>query len=299
MITLPRLIQFNAVASAGKADAGIISGVSVITVGEASGHDVFVDAKTIETICACGNAFAGGVQVKEDHGSGFSSIVGALRNFRAEGDKAVADLHLLKSHDSYARIIEMSEMMPDAFGLSISFSGDIEDISGKSFVRVIELYSVDLVTQPAANPSGFFSKGGQVDTAHLIKQMHTWNLFTADAMITELSAKLAASEAEVASLKARPDELAAQFETAKAEVATLSKQRDEAVAAVVDFDAKVKAAADLKASEIMASFGVKPVALPPDASSANGSKTKTRAEFAAMNPEGQMAFVRSGGKIKD
>jgi hypothetical protein len=42
--------------------------------------------------------------------------------------------------------------------MSIAFAYTTEDIGGKPFVRVTDLWSVDLVSQPAANPNGLFSE---------------------------------------------------------------------------------------------------------------------------------------------
>lgn len=159
--------------AAGKVDSttGIISGVSVITAGvEAIGHGIYTDPKTLSEVQSCAISMRGGVQVKMDHWSGFGAIVGVLKNFRVElateksmGDAIGqcdclrADLHLLKSHPAFEQICEMCEYMPESFGLSISFSGKSETIEGMDFARCSELYSVDLVDRPAANPNGLFS----------------------------------------------------------------------------------------------------------------------------------------------
>lgn len=139
------------------ADSAVVSGVSVVTVGEAKGHGVFIDARTLESVKECADAFTNGVKVKVDHGSGFADIVGSLKNFRIVGDQLKADLHLLSSHKMTAQILEIASKFPDNFGLSISFSSVPEEVGGKMFARCGELFSVDLVDDPAANPTGLFS----------------------------------------------------------------------------------------------------------------------------------------------
>jgi len=140
------------------ADNATISGVSVITVGEARGHGMQVDSQTLAEVKAAAETYAGGLKVKTDHFSGFNQIVGTLKNFKITGDQLRADLFLLKNHDATARILEMAELMPDTFGLSISFTGEHEESDNDIvFARCTEIYSADLVDAPAANPTGLFS----------------------------------------------------------------------------------------------------------------------------------------------
>jgi hypothetical protein len=135
----------------------IIEGVSIISVGEAKGHGLFVDATTLQEVKACAESYAGGVKVNLDHGAGIKDIIGFVDNFRIVGDKLVADLNLLENADRRAYVLEIAEKLPDTFGISIAFSGPVREIDGKSFASCTELYSADLVQTPAANPTGLFS----------------------------------------------------------------------------------------------------------------------------------------------
>jgi hypothetical protein len=105
---------------------------------------------------ASAETYIDGLQVKSDHGSGFGEIEGVLRDFVIEGNQLRADFHLIKSGEEYERIMEMAEMMPSSFGLSIEFSGISEEIDEYRYARPVEIYAVALVDQPAANPSGLF-----------------------------------------------------------------------------------------------------------------------------------------------
>jgi uncharacterized protein YjiS (DUF1127 family) len=142
-------------------DAGVIRGAAVITGGvTARGHDLEVDDKTLEQIVTCGNA-KGRVQVKLNHKDpqALQSICGYLEGFRREGNKVVADWHLLKSHEEFDKLMERAERMPDCFGLSAAFAGPAkgEKVSGgKKAARCEELLAVDCVAMPAANPAGLF-----------------------------------------------------------------------------------------------------------------------------------------------
>jgi hypothetical protein len=148
----------------------IIEGVSIISVGEAKGHGLFVDDITLQEVKACAESYAGGVKVNLDHGAGIKDIVGFCDNFRIIGKKLVADLNLLETAEKRAYVLEIATRMPDTFGISIAFSGPVRERDGRSFASCSELYSADLVQTPAANPTGLFSfTAKSVDTS--AKQM--------------------------------------------------------------------------------------------------------------------------------
>ena len=167
------------------ADNGILRGVRVISKGEARGHSflgepIIVDDQTITEVVAAAAGFSDGVPVKLAHGTDIEELVGSIRDIVNDGDCARGDLYLLKSHESYATIIEMAQTMPSNFGISISFMNAPEPVKGNDMepdgneddtdsslrnlvaddivayaARVAELYSADLVQAPACNPSLF------------------------------------------------------------------------------------------------------------------------------------------------
>jgi len=144
----------------------IIEGVSIISVGEAKGHGLFVDDITLQEVKACAESYAEGVKVNLDHGAGIKDIVGFCDNFRIVGEKLVADLNLLETAEKRAYVLEIATRMPDTFGISIAFSGPVRERDGRSFASCTELYSADLVQTPAANPTGLFSfTAKSVDTS--------------------------------------------------------------------------------------------------------------------------------------
>jgi len=173
------------------AAAATIKNVSVITAGEARGHGMQIDEKTLLQVQAAAETYAGGLKVKTDHYSGFNEIVGVLKNFTIDGDQLRADLFLLKNHDATARIIEMAELMPDTFGLSISFSGEHEESGETVLARCSEIYSADLVDTPAANATGLFS--AKVDS--------NYSVMTPEEVAAAIQEALAPLMAEVAALK--------------------------------------------------------------------------------------------------
>jgi hypothetical protein len=187
------MLSLFAVATDSRVDAenGVLSGIRVITKGEAKGHNfmgepIIIDDTTLDEVVSASATFADGVPVKLAHGTDIEELVGSIRNIVKDGDCVRGDLYLLKSHENYATIIEMAETMPSNFGISISFQNapeavygndqepdgdeDDEDVAqginpqyadqvGGDIVayaaRVCELYSADLVQAPACNPSLF------------------------------------------------------------------------------------------------------------------------------------------------
>jgi hypothetical protein len=138
------------------AEAGVIRGVSVIKGGVvAKGHNLLVDDVALGQFFAEGKK--GKVPVKVNHKSGVSEMCGYLDNFRLEAKHVRADWTLLKSNKDYDLIMEAAEKMPECFGLSTAFQGEPETVAGQPRARCQDLVSVDVVVDPAANPSGLFS----------------------------------------------------------------------------------------------------------------------------------------------
>ena len=234
------------------AAAATIKNVSVITVGEARGHGMQIYEKTLLQVKAAAETYSGGLKVKTDHYSGFNEIVGALKNFTIDGDQLRADLFLLKNHDATARIIEMAELMPDTFGLSISFSGEHEEKGETVLARCSEIYSADLVDTPAANPTGLFS--AKVDSEKTVmdeKQI-------ADAIAAALAPvieDMAALQAKLAKMEETPED----EEKVMEEHDDMEKEMTEDEEKPEDMTAKLSAElAELKA--LVSNFGAKPVA---------------------------------------
>jgi hypothetical protein len=154
------IIAFSAAVGAIDTETGIIRGVSLITEGPALGHGVMIDAKTLQQVKAAADLYSGGLKVKLDHNSGAGEIIGFISNLRIVGPKLLGDLNLLASSPHRGYVLEIAQKIPDTFGLSIAFSGPSEPSSDKltTLQRCSEIYSVDLVSEPAANPDGFFSR---------------------------------------------------------------------------------------------------------------------------------------------
>lgn len=188
----------------------VIEGISIISIGEAKGHGMFVDEQTLLEVKACAETYKGGVKVNLDHGAGIKDIIGFVDNIRIVGERLIGDLNLLETADKRDYVLEIAEKMPDTFGISISFSGPVRDIDGQLFASCTELYSADLVQTPAANPTGLFSfeAKGRVDNSD--KAMDDQNTPVTENLeegamptVEEMAKKIAAMESELAELKAK------------------------------------------------------------------------------------------------
>ena len=153
-------ITFAAAAGQIDAAAGVIRGVSLITEGPALGHGVMVDATTLQQVKKAAEQYEGGLKVKLDHSGGAGDIIGYVDALRIDGRKLLGDLHLLQNSPHRGYVLEIAEKIPDTFGLSIAFSGPVEMGADKRTVlqRCTEIYSVDLVSEPAANAAGLFER---------------------------------------------------------------------------------------------------------------------------------------------
>lgn len=105
-------------------------------------------------------------------------MVGRLRDARQdESGKALADLHLSKSH---GWVMDLAEVAGDLFGLSINANGDIEALPREKRERVNRISacdSVDVVSTPAANRN-LFEAGNQEEHGMGVE----WGDITADAL---------------------------------------------------------------------------------------------------------------------
>jgi hypothetical protein len=228
----------------------IIEGVSIISVGEAKGHGLFVDDITLQEVKACAESYAGGVKVNLDHGAGIKDIVGFCDNFRIIGKKLVADLNLLETAEKRAYVLEIASRMPDTFGISIAFSGPVRERDGRSFASCTELYSADLVQTPAANPTGLFSfTAKSVDTSakEMIDDKNKMEDGEEDTVsIADIIERLSALETAFGDYKSKMEEMPNDEE--KMEDAPMVEEKDSEMS-------KLSAKLDL----IISNFGAAPL----------------------------------------
>lgn len=172
--------------------AGLISGVSVITRGEALGHDLWIDADFLTDITGAINQSENGVKARFTHpgmcSDGMANKLGKINNARTVGDQVYADLHFQDAAhktpegDLADYVMGLAEETPEDFGLSIVFEWDEDEMNrfvdentvttqgrdiftspdednqnNYTHARLSRLRTADVVDEPAANPLGLFS----------------------------------------------------------------------------------------------------------------------------------------------
>ena len=252
----------------------LFKGISVITAGPALGHGMIIDADTLEQVVQAGNDL-GQVKVLSDHSSSVSNIIGYLENFTLDGGRVRADLTLFESHEGFAYFSELIGTLPGQIGFSISFSGVprmAED--GTQLASVSTLFSVDLVTTPAANPTGVYS--ARVDTRKSLN-METSVKESAPAIEAAPEAPAAPAfnaEQAIAALSARIDELvgkfAAKFEATVEEAPAVAEAPAAVEAPAVE--AAPEAKADLESNDKIVALETKLARLTVDLEASKGTQ---------------------------
>ena len=164
-------------------EKGTLRDVSLMTEGEALGHSVWCDQKTLQSVFAL--AQKSPVKAYLTHGDFFQpdrlgDEVGLFSGLYIEGNQLKAkQFTFFKSFregqsSKYNALMELAQADPTLFGVSLSFSGklawvmsdgsevpaDDDDMpegamNAMPSVRVTRLYSADFVSEPAANKSLF------------------------------------------------------------------------------------------------------------------------------------------------
>lgn len=179
-------------------EAGVIRGVAVMTSGEARGHGMLIDGATLNSTADLINAREAGMKSRFTHpgmcDDGMGKKLGNVKNARVVGDQVVADLHFSGSAsrtpegDLAGYVFDLAEEAPADFGLSVVITGkqawklaDGAEVqtrerpanatTDKPFLRPSGLSAVDVVDDPAANPSGLlaaaFSSTSNADAAEV------------------------------------------------------------------------------------------------------------------------------------
>jgi hypothetical protein len=139
--------------------------VSILTIGEAKGHNLLIDQKSLEQALEVANSMKR-IKVTMGHGAEVSGILGYIDGFRIEGERLMGDLTLFNTNEAQF-VQHLAQVLPEGFGLSLTFSGVPEEIAGDRFARVTEIYDISVVSTPAANPAGMFSAFCAVDMKKL------------------------------------------------------------------------------------------------------------------------------------
>jgi len=186
--------------------ANKLSNVSILTIGEAKGHNLLIDQKSLEQALEVAQSMKR-IKVTMGHGAEVSGILGYIDGFRIDGERLMGDLTLFNTNEAQF-VQHLAQVLPEGFGLSLTFSGVPEEIAGDRFARVSEIYDISVVSSPAANSAGLFSAFTAVDMKKL--QMNEASVEVkkeeiAPAVVAEVAAP--AVEAPVVEAKAELAEM--------------------------------------------------------------------------------------------
>jgi len=145
--------------------ANKLKNVSILTIGEARGHNLLIDEKSLEQALAVAQSMKR-IKVTMGHGAPVTGILGYIDGFRIEGDRLMGDLTLFNTNEAQF-VQHLAQVLPEGFGMSLTFSGVPEEVDGKRFARIDEVYDCSIVSEPAANPAGMFSAFSAVDMKKL------------------------------------------------------------------------------------------------------------------------------------
>ena len=145
--------------------ANKLSNVSILTIGEAKGHSLLIDQKSLEQALEVAQSMKR-IKVTMGHGAEVSGILGYIDGFRIDGERLMGDLTLFNTNEAQF-VQHLAQVLPEGFGLSLTFSGVPEEIAGDRFARVSEIYDISVVSSPAANSAGLFSAFTAVDMKKL------------------------------------------------------------------------------------------------------------------------------------
>ena len=193
--------------------ANKLNGVSILTVGEARGHNLTIDQTSLEQALKVAQSMKR-IKVTMGHGAPVTGILGYIDNFSIKGDRLLGDLNLFNTNE--AQFVEqLAQVLPEGFGISLTFSGVPEIMGAERFARVTEIYDCSIVSEPAANPAGMFSAFCAVDMQKL--QMN-------EAPV-EVKKELSAPTVEAAPASAPIVETAPAPIEAKAELAEMPEEK--------------------------------------------------------------------------
>ena len=154
-------------------EASVINGFAVVTKGVTKDSRGEFDDIALDSVVEFGNKAKAGIKSRFGHpnmsSTALGTFLGRVRNFRRDGDIVRADLHIDKTAfdtpdgDLAGYVLNLAESDPEMFGASMVIYWEEEkreglDANGNElppFIRVTNLFSVDVVDDPAAN-NGLF-----------------------------------------------------------------------------------------------------------------------------------------------
>lgn len=228
-------ISFAAVTPKGFSD------VSILTEGEALGHGVYVDERTIEqfTALALGKTIPAYLTHEDAMEDRLGDECGMFSGFYRDGNRVRArnfvflNAFIENEPEEYGTLVELAKNYPDQLGISpvmrVAFAWVLNDgtevtadgivgapenaVRDMPSLRVLGIISCDFVKTPAANTALFSAK---VDES-ASKQPDSMATATNVIELSKHTEALSAKDAEIAALSAQHKDAVAALETKHAE----------------------------------------------------------------------------------
>lgn len=191
-------LQFRA--GSVNADTGELLDISLIQVGDALGHGMRVDSKSLESaLDVLGDTLPAYITHENAFADRILAEIGFFKDFHIEENKLKARsfkaLNSFKEDEAekYRRLFDIAENIPTNFGISLVFSARVvwvladgseiafEDqstppegtVADLPAIRFTEINSADFVDQPAANADGLFTQKPQKNIMSEIEKLET------------------------------------------------------------------------------------------------------------------------------
>ena len=253
-------------------EKGVIYGAKIVEVGEAKGHEMWIDSAFVDQVVMLGNDLKQGIKARFGHpnmcSTALGTFVGRWKGLYRDGDTARGNLFLsntaIDTPNGNLReyVVNMAEKDADMFGVSIAFNRDpkaepvIDDASGFEIPTIVKLNAADVVDSPAAT-DGLFSRFSGETVAGQVTEFLNDNPTVLD--------KLYKSPEVLGALANYPDKIAefmANYKTHTnqgAEMATLDtpEKTEEEILAEAEAAEAVKLAEATKLAEAEAAEAVK------------------------------------------
>ncbi len=147
-------------------EKGELYDVSLMTVGEALGHDKFIDRTTLELTRAACNGDKLKAFINHSLAPKITETCGYFYGLYISEDgtqlkaERFAFLDSFKKHHAadVESLLELAEKHPGDWGVSVSFDPSTKQLNGRRYSRPQWILSADFVDDPAANPRGLFSR---------------------------------------------------------------------------------------------------------------------------------------------
>lgn len=207
-------------------EAGTMEGISIISAGEAKGHQMMISQKTLESTITLllGKSLPAYVSHGGASGDRLLTEAGYFSEFYRDKEKIRANkfvaLESFKKYEpeKYERLFEIAEVAPESFGVSIVFEGQLfwEMADGSEMgmdvgfeapenarfeiptIRPLAITSADFVDTPAANGALF---SGKVDKPSISKEQNMKNSKKETAVVALDESASEAHEAQVAAVE--------------------------------------------------------------------------------------------------